>query len=969
MNPKASPAIRSAIMIFALLGATSLAPRGAAAQTNAPTTVGASGQVRQDRINLLREELKERKEELKEARERAARAKKGKATKGMKVIPAPGDDDRLPANLRAGHVSLPFGITQATIAPTNTKANDKTADGAGAGQAEQHLAFLGLNGLCAWNDGQGFTTPPDVQGYGYTINGGATWTDGGVPLKQGTITAWTSDPAVTVNEKTGDFYYCGLTSNSGVNNNGVGVARGHFQAGTFVWDAATMAVAGPSATQFFDKQWIAADSSNGNLYVSWTLFGPGTTNIFFARSTDNGATWSLPLLVSKPWEIGLVSGSRPMVGPNGEVYVQYTAIGTVDADSVKITKSTNGGLTFGPSVVGMIKYDNYFTGAPGFNRPRAVSFAGGAVDRSFGANRGRVYLTIQDCLNFYDDPIGGGTSKSEVEVNSGFANATPFTIFQVLRGNIANGTDQDWFSFPATQGTTYIFYVDSLRSTGFRYTLRLYCPNDTTALSRLAFSGAQATNSAQNSHSLIVWTAPTTNTYYLRMVPVTVNVTSNPYRIQSGIAFTGGGDVARDTRDVVATSSADGVTGWAARQIVNDDVPLYDNWLPEIAVPCDGYVYDYWMDFRDTPASCFGGSNIYLSRSTNGGTSWSANQVVTTATTPNWTQVLSNIAPNQGDYNGIYGGDVLAMAFADGRLGDADVFTARLNTNFTVSACPPSGNVTAGTTYNQSVTVSNLNSMFGNTYTYTITVNRNWPGLPGGGSTTVAAGAGGSIPISFAVPDSAEHLEVVHVCLTVNCEGGGCPQTCCWDLTVINPVTPALASLASVTASPNSVRLSWLMSGASSADIERSGDGSSWTVIGQGLTDGQGFLNYTDNAVTAGSRYAYRVSFLSDGRRISAAQTWVLVPVGAGFALQGARPNPATRGFAVTFSLPSNEKATLDVIDLAGRRVLSREVGHFGAGTHTLGLERETSSLAPGVYNMRLTQGSRVVHTHVSIVR
>ena len=82
--------------------------------------------------------------------------------------------------------------------------------------------------------------------------------------------------------------------------------------------------------------------------------------------------------------------ARPMVGPNGEVYVLYTAIGPVDADSVKIAKSTDNGATFAPAVVAMTEYNNYFTGAPGFNRPRAVTFAAGAVDRSTGPNRGSI---------------------------------------------------------------------------------------------------------------------------------------------------------------------------------------------------------------------------------------------------------------------------------------------------------------------------------------------------------------------------------------------------------------------------------------------------------------------------------------------------------------------------------------------------------------------------------------------------
>src|SRR5206468_8382512 len=98
------------------------------------------------------------------------------------------------------------------------------------------------------------------------------------------------------------------------------------------------------------------------------------------------------------------------------------------------------------------------------------------------------------------------------------------------------------------------------------------------------------------------------------------------------------------------------------------------------------------------------------------------------------TQVASNIAPNQGDYNGMYGGDCVPMAWADGRTGDADVFEARLTTGSTLTGCPGDQIVTVGTPYDANVTLTNLNQMFGNTYTYSVSVNVNWPGFPSGGN-------------------------------------------------------------------------------------------------------------------------------------------------------------------------------------------------------------------------------------------
>ena len=929
--------------------------------------LGGSQQRMDDRMQLLRDEFKERQHELREARERAHK----KHARGKKVEQIPADSDQLPANLRAGNFALPMGVNQATLIPTNTMANNKTGDATGAsaaGQAEQSIAFLGQNGLAAWNDGQGFNlTPQDVQGYGYTTNGGATWTDGGIPVKGGTIATWTSDPVVTVNEKTGEFYYVGLTSNTGTNNNGLAVARGHFSGASFVWDGVSQVSAGPSASQGYDKQWMCADSLTGNVYCTWTIFTTTGDDIWFSRSTDGGVTWSAKLQVSGSWETGLCSGSRPGVGPNGEVYVQYSAFGAVDADSIKILKSTNAGTSFGPSVVAGTVMDNYFTGAPGFNRGRAVTFPAMAIDRSTGPNRGRVYLTIQNSVNFYGDTFPALTNANyvpEIENNGNFKNATPFTVGKNLRGAIATSDIDNW-KFPATAGTTYFFYCDSVRTSTFKYTMRLYCPNDTTVLSRLAMSSDGSSSSSVNVHASIVWTCPASGTYYLRMQ---YSTSTGGYRIRTMTHTPVGSDIGRDTRDVTVISSADGVTGWSAPVRMNDDAALYDNWLPEVAVAQDGKVYGMWFDWRDTPASCFGGSNIYLTRSEDGGATWAANQVVTNVATSNWTQVASNIAPNQGDYNGMYGGDCIGLAWADGRLGDSDVWTAHLTTGYTLTNCPGDQVVTAGTSLNTGVTINNLNQMFGNTYNYAIAVDHAWAGYPAGGTLGVGLAASGVVPVTITVPDTAADGEVVRVCVTTSINGAAV-QTCCFNLTVSNLSTPTLASLASSTAEPGRISLSWLVDSRSPVNVYRSTDGTSWSLLSTMVPNSQGYVLVEDTNVAGGSSYSYRLGITAGGRELYAGQTTIAVPVAAEFALSRVFPSPASAGFSVNFALPSNAPATLEVIDLAGRRVFSRQVGMMGAGRHTLSLQTETGRLPIGVYAVRLSQGGKVATSKVSVLR
>lgn len=76
--------------------------------------------------------------------------------------------------------------------------------------------------------------------------------------------------------------------------------------------------------------------------------------------------------------------------------------------------------------------------------------------------------------------------------------------------------------------------------------------------------------------------------------------------------------------------------------------------------------------------------------------------------------------------------------------------------------------------------------------------------------------------------------------------------------------------------------------------------------------------------------------------------------------IESVRPNPSHGGLLqATFTLPSSSPARIELLDVAGRRLLNREVGAFGAGQHVLEL-RPGRTLAPGLYLVRLTQGAVV---------
>jgi len=165
---------------------------------------------------------------------------------------------------------------------------------------------------------------------------------------------------------------------------------------------------------------------------------------------------------------------------------------------------------------------------------------------------------------------------------------------------------------------------------------------------------------------------------------------------------------------------------------------------------------------------------------------------------------------------------------------------------------------------------------------------------------------------------------------------------------------PVLATLASATAKPGQVDLSWYAREATSASVFRRTNDAGWSVVGLADSRGDGLLTYTDRAVTAG-RYAYRLGF---GEQFTP-ETWVGVPSGYTLALEGSTQNPARGPLQIAFTLADDSPATLDVFAVNGRRVASRDVRSMGAGPHQLDLSGE--GMRPGVYWIRLTQAGRTI--------
>lgn len=167
------------------------------------------------------------------------------------------------------------------------------------------------------------------------------------------------------------------------------------------------------------------------------------------------------------------------------------------------------------------------------------------------------------------------------------------------------------------------------------------------------------------------------------------------------------------------------------------------------------------------------------------------------------------------------------------------------------------------------------------------------------------------------------------------------------------------------TVAPELVRLlARVPAGSENPVIERRTGDTEWTAMAS-LSQGG---TWEDGSVSAGRRYGYRLRANRSGVASLSEEVWVDVPTALALGLERTSPNPTPRDLTVDFALPSREPATLDLFDIQGRVVMTREVGSLGRGRHHFRWTPE-GRIANGAYVLRLTQGGRSVTTKVTILR
>jgi len=198
----------------------------------------------------------------------------------------PSDFEAFLKKERNGEIPPQGGVIYSPTA-ADALANNNAGAGATANftQSETTILAFGSNVVIGFNDsGSNAGGANKFTGWSYSMDGGATFTDGGtLPTNAG---GDAGDPVMARNEATGRIYFSTL----GFGSPGtIQVFRSDDNGVT--WMAPVNGTPGGSSE---DKQWLAVDNfpgaGNGNVYLMSRRFGAGP-GIYMFRSVDNGATF------------------------------------------------------------------------------------------------------------------------------------------------------------------------------------------------------------------------------------------------------------------------------------------------------------------------------------------------------------------------------------------------------------------------------------------------------------------------------------------------------------------------------------------------------------------------------------------------------------------------------------------------------------------------------------------------------
>ncbi len=493
--------------------------------------------------------------------------------------------------------------------------------------------------LVAYSDG--VTTPGSMGiGVSYRTGGTGPWTDA-ILWNQPFYWNWgvETDASIAA-DGTGNVYAACSAYDQwpGTSVNGVYVSISQNGGATF---PTTLAVDGASgALPFHTKPKLEVDDFPGSpyhqsVYLLWEEDVSTNSDVSFARSGAGGTSWSAPLTVNDSPGMELALWPDIAVGPNGEIAAAWldAPFWTQSTGTIRADCSLDGGQTFGTDVTaaGIMTVPTTLTDINGAATYGAMSYPSVEHDPSTPGRIGIAYAA---------DPDAG--RPGETRLNIGSAPGTGSAMITDWQSSIScrNGFAQVAWSDLRNSPTPDIYYRRCTTATG------IWGPEvNLTAghpVGGTAYPAPTVVTGASNVG--VIWgpawldPPPADNIHFVGSLnngqtwgPVMhinpFQPSGYPVATCSGTNICVAWTVYRDPQhtDIYATRSIDGGQSWANFEVLVAS-RTGGNWFevsPYLAIASSGnYVYLIWS--QRTGILGYTGRDIYFVVSSDAGLSWSS---------------------------------------------------------------------------------------------------------------------------------------------------------------------------------------------------------------------------------------------------------------------------------------------------------------------------------------------------------
>lgn len=351
---------------------------------------------------------------------------------------APVDRESQPRTPRA---IVPFGSHVSTQVNVDASGQNIVGDAAN----EPSMAVDPTNPsriVIGWRQFDTITNNFRQAGYGYSHDGGVTWTTGKIEAG-----VFRSDPVLSADAQ-GNFFYNSLTANSSQTEFSCQVYKS--TDGGASWGPAVQAYGG-------DKQWYIIDATNsvgsGNQYSFWTSFYSACVGSF-TRSIDDGQSFQPCTSPPNSPQWGTLA-----IASDGTLYIGGTGIDFLRSTTARFDgQAVTWDLVKTPSIGGTT------ASSTGPNPGGLLGQVNIGVDNSGGPTNGYLYIlqsvnpTGTDPLdvNFIRSTDGGNTWSTPLRINADPTTTNAYQWFGTM-GVAPNGRiDVVWLDTRFSSGSPYL---------------------------------------------------------------------------------------------------------------------------------------------------------------------------------------------------------------------------------------------------------------------------------------------------------------------------------------------------------------------------------------------------------------------------------------------------------------------------------------------------------------------------------